>query len=200
MPRKNVDYSKTMMYKIVSNDLNIRDCYVGSTTEFTKRKCGHKTICTNINSKNYNLKLYQFIRDNGDLQNWSMILIEMFPCTNHLESLQRERFWCEHLNATLNSVVPSRTKQEYDKQHFQDNIEKIKHHKNTVSICQCGCSYTRSNKTSHERINKHKEYVENRLYYDIQRGLIMIKKLDAHFLNKYPKSTVSIRWSQLTVS
>jgi hypothetical protein len=118
MPRKIIDYSKTMMYKIVSNDLNIRDCYVGSTTEFTKRKCSHKSDCTNINSKKYNFKVYQFIRDNGDWQNWSMILIEMYPCVNHLESLQRERFWCEHLNATLNSVVPSRTKQEYGKQHF----------------------------------------------------------------------------------
>jgi hypothetical protein len=188
MPRKMIDYSNTVIYKIVSNDLNIRDFYVGSTTEFTKRKCGHKSTCTNINSKNYNLKLYQFIRDNGDWENWSMILIEMYPCVNHLESLQRERYWCENLNATLNSVVPSRTKQEYDKQHFQENKEKILNHKNTVLLCQCGCSYTRSNKIHHEQTNKHKEYVENRLYYDIQRGLDMIKKRGlAHFLNKYQK-------------
>jgi hypothetical protein len=44
-----------------------------------------------------------------------MILIEMYPCVNHFESLQRERYWCENLNATLNSVVPSRTIQEYKK-------------------------------------------------------------------------------------
>jgi hypothetical protein len=110
MPKKSIDFSKTMTYKIVSNDLNIRDCYVGSTTEFTKRKYNHKSICTNINSKHYNLKVYQFIRDNGNWVNWSMILIEMYPCVNHLECLQRERYWCEHLNATLNSAVPSRTK------------------------------------------------------------------------------------------
>jgi hypothetical protein len=52
MPKMNIDYSKTVTYKIVSNDLNIRDCYVGSTTEFTKRKYGHKSDCTNANSKN----------------------------------------------------------------------------------------------------------------------------------------------------
>jgi hypothetical protein len=119
MPRKIIDYSKTVMYKIVSNDLNILDCYVGSTTDFTKRKCAHKSYCTNANGKHYNLKVYQFIRDNGNWVNWSMILIEMYPCVNHLESLQRERFWCENLNATLNSVVPSRTKQEYDKDHTE---------------------------------------------------------------------------------
>jgi hypothetical protein len=117
MPRKEIDYSKTVMYKIVSNDLNIRDCYVGSTTEFTKRKSSHKSICTNINSKMYNFKVYKFIRDNGNWVNWSMILIEMYPCANHLESLQRERFWCENLNATLNSLVPSRRRLEYVRQY-----------------------------------------------------------------------------------
>jgi hypothetical protein len=199
MPRQKVNYSNTMMYKIVSNDLNIRDCYVGSTTEFTKRKCAHKSNCTNINSTMYNFKVYKFIRDNGDWQNWSMILIEMYPCTNHLECLQRERYWCEHLNATLNSVVPSRSHKEYKKKYDVDNRENIQEYKKqyrkannehlrtqqkTVLICQCGCSYTRSNKLHHERSNKHQEYIQNRLYYDIQRGLDMIKKLDAFFSNQ----------------
>jgi hypothetical protein len=207
MPRQKVNYSNTMMYKIVSNDLNIRDCYVGSTTDFTKRKYGHKSNCTNANSKKYNLKVYKFIRDNGDWYNWSMILIEMYPCTNHLESLQRERYWCEHLNATLNSVIPSRSPKEYTFDHKEHkkqylelyrenhkeqikkkstqynvkNMEKIKYRKNTVIYCVCGCSYTRSHKSHHERSNKHQEYEKNRLYYDIRSGLDLIKKLDDYF-------------------
>jgi hypothetical protein len=192
MPRKDIDYSKTVMYKIVSNDLNINDCYVGSTTEFTKRKSNHKSNSTNVKAKMYNLKVYKFIRDNGDWHNWSMVLIEMFPCTNHLESLQRERYWCENLNATLNSVVPSRTKQEYDKEYTFDhkeqkkqydvaNKEHIRTHQNTVIYCVCGCSYTRCNKTHHEQSKKHQEYVKNMLYYDIRRGLDIIKKLDDYF-------------------
>jgi hypothetical protein len=191
MPRKIIDYSKTVMYKIVSNDLNIRECYVGSTTEFTKRKWSHKSSCTNANSKKYNFKVYKFIRDNGDWHNWSMVLIEMFPCTNHLESLQRERYWCENLNASLNSLVPSRTNKEYTldhkeqiKQYNVDNREQKNNYQNTVLTCQCGHSYTRVNKLRHERSNKHQEYFENKLYYDIQRGLNIIKKLDNYFLNK----------------
>jgi transketolase len=232
MPYKKVNYSNTMMYKIVSNDLNILECYVGSTTDFTKRKCAHKSNCANINCKMYNYKVYQFIRDNGDWHNWSMILIEMYPCTNHLESLQRERFWCENLNATLNSVVPSRSHKEYINQYIVDNRENIQEYKKqyreqhkeqsqqyreqhkeqsqqyreqhkeqsqqyrkanqeqinnyqkTVIYCVCGCSHTRGYKAKHERSKKHKEYVENRLYYDIRRGLDIIKKLDAFFKNK----------------
>ena len=38
MPKKNIDYSKTIIYKIVCNDLNIIDVYVGQTTNFTKKK------------------------------------------------------------------------------------------------------------------------------------------------------------------
>jgi hypothetical protein len=181
MPRQIIDYSKSMMYKIVSNDLNITDCYVGSTTDFTKRKYGHKSNCANINRKHYNFKVYKFIRDNGDWQNWSMILIEMYPCTNHLESLQRERFWCENLNATLNSVVPSRTKQEYDKEYNVDHIDHIKKRNNTVIYCVCGSSYTRCNKCKHLKTLMHQEYVKNMLYYDIRRGLDIIKKLDNYF-------------------
>jgi hypothetical protein len=199
MPRQKVNYSNTMMYKIVSNDLNILDCYVGSTTDFTKRKYGHKSDCANINRKHYNFKVYKFIRDNGDWHNWSMVLIEMYPCTNHLESLQRERYWCENLNATLNSVVPSRTRLEYKKQydinnkdHLTEqnklyrkaNQEQINNNQKTVIYCVCGSSYTRCHKLRHERSKKHQEYEKNSLYYDIQRGLNIIKKLDNYFLNK----------------
>ena len=45
MPRTAVDYSKTIIYKIVCNDLNVKDIYVGSTTDFTKRKNKHKSCC-----------------------------------------------------------------------------------------------------------------------------------------------------------
>ena len=34
MPRKEIDYSKTVIYKIVCNDLNVKDVYVGHTTDF----------------------------------------------------------------------------------------------------------------------------------------------------------------------
>jgi hypothetical protein len=39
MPKTTIDYSKTVIYKIVCNDLDVKDIYIGSTTEFTKRKC-----------------------------------------------------------------------------------------------------------------------------------------------------------------
>lgn len=117
--KKNADYSKTVMYKIVCNDLSIKDCYVGSTTGFARRENVHKYDCTNAKSKNYNSKVYKFIRDHGNWDNWSIILIENYPCKDHSESLLRERYWAENLNATLNSQVQSRTHKQYNKENVQ---------------------------------------------------------------------------------
>jgi hypothetical protein len=66
---------------------------------------------------------------------------------------------------------------ERSKQYYSKNKDKIteKHD------CQCGGCYITNHKARHLKTNKHKEYVENKLYYDIRRGLDMIKKLDDFF-------------------
>ena len=113
MPRKPIDYSKTSFYKIVCKDLNIKDCYIGHTSDFTMRKYKHKSVCNNLNSKQYHHKLYQTIRDNGNWQNWDMFLIETTPMANNFEARKREREILEQHNATLNQILPERSRQEY---------------------------------------------------------------------------------------
>ena len=54
MPKNEIDYSNTVIYKITCRDLNIKDLYVGHTTNFVQRKYSHKQSC--INSKNINYK------------------------------------------------------------------------------------------------------------------------------------------------
>jgi hypothetical protein len=49
MPKKVIDYNKAIIYTI-SNGYYI---YVGSTTQFTKRKNHHKTCCNNPKYKDY---------------------------------------------------------------------------------------------------------------------------------------------------
>ena len=95
MPRQQIDYMRTQIYKIVSNDLKLNELYIGSTTDFRKRKKQHKQSCNNANIKHHNCKIYQIIRLNGGWENWSMILIESYPCNNGLEARRRERYWYE---------------------------------------------------------------------------------------------------------
>jgi hypothetical protein len=120
------DYSNTVIYKITCNNENIKDVYVGTTTNFKKRKSSHKSNCNNEKRAGYNYNIYKFIRKNGGWDNFSMILVENFPCNNSLESHERERYHYDILNCTLNTVTPGRTHQEYNKEYREKNKEKYK--------------------------------------------------------------------------
>jgi hypothetical protein len=122
MPRLPMNYQNTIIYKLVCKDINITDTYVGHTTNFDKRKCQHKGNCNNENDDKYNIYVYQFIRENGGFNNWEMIEIELYSCENRRQAETRERYWLEQLGATLNSYVPTRTREEYR----QENSEQLK--------------------------------------------------------------------------
>ena len=113
MPRLPIDYSKTIIYKLVCRDLSVKELYVGATTNWVKRKNSHKSSCNNENSKKYHFKVYQYIRANSGFENWNMIMVEKFPCETEHESAKRERYWTELLGATLNIQVQGQTQVEY---------------------------------------------------------------------------------------
>ena len=114
MPKQEVDYSKTVIYKIVCKDMNIKDVYVGHTTDFRKRKHSHKDRCCNIQkSGKHNYNVYQIIRENGGWDNWDMIEIEKYPCSDSNEARQRERYWYELNYCTMNEKHPGRSLKEF---------------------------------------------------------------------------------------
>ncbi len=115
MPKKEIDYSKTVMYRIVCNDVSITDTYVGSTTSFEKRKYNRRILSkepTNqqkeksnyIGKQDYERELYVKIRENGGWDNWSMIKIEDYPCKDRYEAEKRERELMEQYKVTLNKI------------------------------------------------------------------------------------------------
>ena len=105
MSKKYIDYSNTIIYKIVCKDESIKDVYVGHTTNFVQRKISHKA-----SSINGNCKLYKIIRENGGWDNWSMDTVNFFNCKNNTEARQKEQEYFISLNATLNSVEPFQDK------------------------------------------------------------------------------------------
>ena len=178
------DYSKTIMYKFVCNDLNVTDCYVGHTINMTKRKYKHKSICHNEKDKHHNLKIYQIIRENGGWSNWSMILVEKFPCKDKPEACKREREIFEELGAKMNMLIPYRTQEEYkeyheeyDKQYREDHKEKIE---------QYGKQYYQDHKEEHkEYYQDHKEYYkEYHKQYREENKAEINKKIECDFCKK----------------
>ena len=106
MPKSDIDYSNTIIYKITCIDPNIKDIYVGHTTNFVQRKYSHKQTCNNIKSPYYNFKLYKTIRENGNWSNWEMTIVNFYNCKDHLEARQKEQEYYISLNANLNSIEP----------------------------------------------------------------------------------------------
>ena len=96
-----------IIYKLVCNDLSVKDLYVGHTTDFTNRKKSHKDRSIYPNNPKYNLKVYKIMRENGGWDNWSMIEIEKYPCNDENEARSRERYWYEELQATMNTQCPT---------------------------------------------------------------------------------------------
>jgi hypothetical protein len=114
-----------------------------------------------------------------------MIEIEKFECKDKNEALARERYWLESLQAKLNTVIPQRTKKEYDQQYIKDNkeaineqrkqyrqdnkevilerqrkyrrdnIDKIRERSQVKFTCDCGSTLRISDRAKHFRSLKH---------------------------------------------
>jgi predicted GIY-YIG superfamily endonuclease len=127
MPKLPIDYSKGLIYTIKCKDETITEEYIGSTTNFNQRKGQHKHSCNNEKSKEYNLKKYQFIRDNGSWNNWNMIMIEEYSCENKRQLEMREEQIRVNRKASLNVIKSfgEETKEEYRKNYYEENKEKI---------------------------------------------------------------------------
>jgi len=104
MPKTDIDYTNTIIYKITCKDPTVTDVYVGHTTNFVQRKHAHKQSCTNTKSRNYKCKLYDVIRNNNGWDNWNMEIVNFFNCKDAYEARQKEQEYFILLNATLNSV------------------------------------------------------------------------------------------------
>jgi len=143
MPKTSIDYSKTIIYKIVCKDLNVKDSYVGSTTDFIRRKQQHKNMSINYfnDSKSWHRKLYVAIHDNEGWENWEMIEIEKYSCNDKNEACARERYWYELLNANLNSQTPLRTEKE------KDTSQRVK--------CECGLNILCTKLKKHLKQQRH---------------------------------------------
>ena len=106
MPKTVIDYSNTLFYKIYCKNPDIKDVYIGHTTNFVQRKCAHKRSCTHEKSVNYHCKVYNIIRQYGGWDNWKMEIIAFHECDDQYAARKLEQKYFEEHNATLNSIEP----------------------------------------------------------------------------------------------
>ena len=164
------DYSKSVIYMIKKkDDDNIENVYVGSTKDFMKRKHSHKKSCNNPNSKGYNIKLYQYIRNNGGWDEWIMVVIQDYPCDSREELEEREdQIMCE-IKSKLNNNRANRSWKEYKIDNKEKVLEKQKEYRelNKEKVKEKHKKYCENNK---EKITEQmKKYYENNKYKILER-------------------------------
>lgn len=156
MPKNIIDYSNTIIYKIYCLDENVTDLYVGHTTNFFKRKHQHK--CSSMNEKYSKTKLYKTIKENGNWDNWNMVIIATYDCKNSTEARIKEQYHTEQLGATLNSLKAFITDEErkmyYKKgsEWYDNNQARAK--KRYTDMCSTIAELKMENAQLKEQLNK----------------------------------------------
>lgn len=167
MPRTPIDYQKNLNYKIEHiNDPSL--VYVGHTTNWNNRKGQHKSNCSNTKRKEYDIKLYKMMRENGGWEMFRMIEIEKYPCNDKREAEKREAEVMKELQSNMNSIrsfVTDEEKKEYSaeymKGYWSGYLEANRTKINETKPCECGCVVFRRNMNRHQRTKKHIEYIKN---------------------------------------
>jgi len=134
MPRQAINYENTIIYKIQHLDDETL-LYVGHTTDFTKRKSAHKANLKSTNSKAYNYKVYQMIRDNGGWDMFNMTEIETFSCSDRREAEAEEDKIMREMKTTMNrnrayltDADKKQDKRSRNKKYKEEHPEVIKAH------------------------------------------------------------------------
>ena len=119
-----------IIYKICSDECE--DFYIGSTRNMVQRRRNHKNSCNVLNNPKYNYKIYRTIRDNDGWENWRMVPLEKMENSTKFEAECREEVVRCEFQAKMNSrraTLGNMTREEYNKQHYQENIDHIKEYK-----------------------------------------------------------------------
>jgi hypothetical protein len=150
MPKNEIDYSSTIIYKIFCKNNSIKETYVGHTTNFIKRKYHHKICCNNLNN---NLNIYKTIRENGGWDNWEMVEIGCYNCKNSEEARIKEQEHYEALNS-IPSYIESNTqkkKLELIKKNGVNWKASTTAKKNPKNLFCKSCDFLTSNKRDYMR-------------------------------------------------
>jgi hypothetical protein len=150
MPRKPINWANTIIY-VIRSLADPTLIYVGSTTDYIKRKNKHKSCC-----KSAQTKLYEMIRANGGWDSFSMVEHSKFPCENKRHAEKEEERVRLELQANLNTIRAYRTPEQKVEQTKENGKKYYELHK--VEIAEQQKKHYEENKL--DILKYHKEYKE----------------------------------------
>jgi hypothetical protein len=114
------NYRQGKIYRIVCNITGIT--YYGSTCEPTLARRLAKHVGNYKYFKEGKKQSYVTSFEILEGGNYTIILVELFPCDSKMKLHQRERFYIEG-NDCVNKVIPTRTRAEYNVDNRSRNLE-----------------------------------------------------------------------------
>ena len=142
--------SKKMIgvYCLYCKNPEVKDMYVGYSTNYRKRILEHKWNTYNKNNtKKYNMKVYRIIRENGGWDNWTYAILEE-NCGK-----ERERYYYELLEPTMNTQHSGLTLAEYRKKYYATEKGRnivLKNFRRKVVCDLCGKIMSKSSLCRHK--------------------------------------------------
>ena len=160
-----VNYQNGMIYKIAH--IYSPYVYIGSTTNFNRRKSQHKECCNNEKSKQYNQKVYQTIRELGGWNNFQMVLVAKCPCDDkkelHAKEFEYQQLFDVNMNVNDASSGIDPSDPEYKKKYGQEYYENNKE------------TYKEKSKEYYEK-NREEKKLKQKKYYEINKEKILKKQ------------------------
>jgi len=166
------EFDNSTIYKICPKDQSLSHLfYIGATKNFYTRCGQHYYNSYNPKKKN---KLYNFIRENGGIKNFTFIPLGSFNVKNRGELKSLERQYIEKFKPYLNANIPLRT----IKQYKNDNKPRINFN-NQRCYVRHRDKYKQKRKERYIA-NKEKEILRSRQYYEKNK-----EKIDARRKEKF---------------
>ncbi len=150
-----------IIYKLYCDGID--GFYIGSCLNIKKRKSQHKSNCNNDKCKEYNYKVYQYIRENGGWDNWKFEILETALFENKTALRIREQHYKNLLNPSLNSLNAYQSQEERRLYNIERAKIPNKKRLTTKNECACGSTTSQHNKARHEKTNRHQKYITNNI-------------------------------------
>ena len=190
MPPGNEDWSNGKIYKIISNNPDIKEVYYGSTVQkLLTRMAGHRDSYTSwIKGKGGCCASSFYLFEKYGVEQFHIELIENYPCESREQLHTRENIYIRGYDCVnKKSAITTREElQKYNKQYKIDNKDKIRErekqykidnkerlkqyridNKDRINIqhkekitCECGCEILKCILKRHKNTEKHKKKME----------------------------------------
>ena len=158
-----------IIYLIKHKTDDTKKVYVGSTINLKQRIWQHKSSCNNEKRKDYNLKIYQYIRENGGFKMYEFIILECYVCNFKHELYDREDNYIKNYPNNLNSQRAYLTDEEHkkiknekDNKYRENNKDIINEQRKEKITCECGTIVRKTDIARHRKSLKHIAFIEQK--------------------------------------